>query len=51
MLETFCLIWAVLFLGGIIYILKKGFNEIVKGIESLDNRLKKIENKINHKKF
>jgi len=51
MLEAICLIWSVLCLGGIIYILKKGFNEIVKGIQSLDDRLKKIEENINHQKI
>ncbi len=32
--------------GGIAIILKKGFNEIVKGMESIDERLKKIEEQI-----
>jgi len=30
-------------LGGIIIILKKGFNEIVKGLESIDERIKRLE--------
>lgn len=37
-------------LGGIIVILKKGFNEILKGLESIDERLKKIEDSKNQGK-
>ena len=32
---------------GIIYVLQKGFNEVIKGMESLDERIKKIEDHIN----
>jgi hypothetical protein len=46
-MEIICLIWTVLLLGGIVVILKKGFNELVKGMESLDSRLKRIEDKMN----
>ena len=46
MIEIFCLIWTVLFLGGIIFILKKGFSEIVTGLKSIDKRLKIIEDKV-----
>lgn len=47
MIEIFCLIWTVLFLGGIIFIIKKGFSEIITGLESIDKRLKSIEDKMN----
>ncbi|WP_170827408.1 hypothetical protein [Roseivirga sp. 4D4] len=30
---------------GTIVVLKKGFNEVIKGMESIDERLKKLENK------
>ena len=30
-------------LGGILIILKKGFNEVLNGLKSIDKRLKEIE--------
>ena len=45
-MEIFILAAIVIFGGGIAYILKRGFNELVKGLESLDDRLKKIEDKL-----
>ena len=45
-MEIFILAAIVIFGGGIAYILKKGFNELVKGLESLDDRLKNIEDKL-----
>ena len=35
--------------GGIAFILKKGFNETIKGLESIDERLRKIEEKLDTK--
>lgn len=35
-----------IFGGGIAIILKKGFNEIISGLESIDERLKKIEDQL-----
>lgn len=32
---------------GIIYVLQKGFNEVIKGMESLDQKIKRIEDKLN----
>ncbi len=49
-MDIISLVIIVIFLGGIVVILKKGFNEIVKGIESLDERLKSIEDAINQDK-
>jgi hypothetical protein len=46
-LELIILIAILVFVGGITYILKRGFNEIIKGLESIDERLKKIEEKKN----
>lgn len=45
-MELFIFIAILIFGGGIAFILKKGFNEIIKGLESLDERLKKIEEKL-----
>lgn len=37
-------ICAFLVIGlGIIVVLKKGFNEVIKGMQSLDERLQKVE--------
>jgi hypothetical protein len=48
-MELFIFIAILIFGGGIAFILKKGFNELVKGLESLDDRLKKIEDKLDPK--
>ncbi len=45
-MELFIFGAILVFGGGIAIILKKGFNEIVKGMESIDERLKKIEEQI-----
>jgi len=45
-MELFIFISILVFGGGIAFILKKGFNEIIKGLESLDQRLQKIEQKL-----
>lgn len=38
---------AILFLGGgIAFILKKGFNEAINGLASIDERLQRIERKL-----
>jgi len=42
-MELFILGAILVFVGGLTIILKKGFNEIIKGMESIDDRLKKIE--------
>ena len=42
-MELFIFGAILIFGGGIAIILKKGFNEIIKGLESIDERLKKIE--------
>lgn len=40
---------AIIILGlGIVWILKKGFNEVVRGLESIDDRLKRLEEKSNN---
>lgn len=39
----------IIFGGGIAIILKKGFNEIIKGLESIDDRLITIEKKLDGK--
>lgn len=48
-MEFIILIAILIFVGGITYILKRGFNELLKGLESLDERLKRIEEKIDSK--
>lgn len=45
-MELFIFIAILIFGGGIAFILKKGFNELIKGLESLDERLIKIEEKL-----
>ena len=45
-MELFIFGAILVFGGGIAIILKKGFNEIVKGMESIDERLKKVEEQI-----
>ena len=45
-MELFILGAIIVFGGGIAIILKKGFNEIIKGMESIDDGLKKIEEKM-----
>ncbi|WP_319499504.1 hypothetical protein [uncultured Draconibacterium sp.] len=45
-MELFIFGAILVFGGGIAIILKKGFNEIIKGLESNDERLKKIEEQI-----
>jgi len=47
MIEIICLIWIVVLIGGIVFILKKGFTEVIKGLESVDSRLREIEDKLN----
>ena len=45
---TIIVIFIFIVLGlGIIYVLQKGFNEVIKGMESLDKRIKKIEDQLN----
>ena len=48
-MELFIFIAILILGGGIAFILKKGFNEIVKGLESIDHRLKNIEDKLDNK--
>lgn len=48
-MELLIFISVLIFGGGIAFILKKGFNEVIKGLESLDERLKKIEESITQK--
>ena len=43
MLQLIVLIIILILVGGIVFVLKNGFNEVIKGLESLDDRLKKIE--------
>ena len=49
MLQLIVLIIILILVGGIVFVLKNGFNEVIKGLESLDDRLKKIEEKIEKK--
>ena len=44
-MSLFISIPLLVFDGGITIILKKGFNEIIKGLESIDKRLENIENR------
>ncbi|MCE7991556.1 MAG: hypothetical protein HEP71_06230 [Roseivirga sp.] len=40
---TFIVLCAILvFLGSVIYILKTGFNEIIKGLEVINEKLEKL---------
>ncbi len=40
---SFIVLCAILvFLGSIIYILKSGFNEVIKGLESINQKLEKL---------
>ncbi|EGJ33147.1 hypothetical protein LYNGBM3L_50820 [Moorena producens 3L] len=44
------LIAVILLMGlGIIYVLQKGLNEIIRGMESLNERLKRIEETLDRK--
>lgn len=45
-MELFIFGAILVFGGGIAIILKKGFNEVISGLESIDERLKKIEEQI-----
>ncbi len=49
-MELFILGAILVFAGGIIFIFKTGFNEVIKGIESLDNRLMRIEEELKQQK-
>lgn len=41
---SFIVLCAILvFLGSVIYILKSGFNEIIKGMESINEKLSKLD--------
>lgn len=44
MFELIALLVIVSLLSGIIVILKRGFNEIVAGLNSIDERLNRLEN-------
>ena len=46
MLEIAFMVITVILLGGILSVLKHGNNELVKGLESLDERLKNIEDQL-----
>lgn len=48
-MDLFIFIAILIFGGGIAYILKKGFNELIKGLESIDERLKRLEDKLDKK--
>ena len=48
-MDIFILIAIIIFGGGIALILKNGFNEMIKAMESIDERLKNIEEKIQKK--
>ena len=46
-MSNFILIGEIAVLGlGIIYVLQKGFNETIKGMESLNKQLKRVEEKL-----
>lgn len=49
MLQLIVLIVIMTLVGGIVFVLKNGFNEVIKGLESLDDRLKTIEEKLGSK--
>jgi len=40
-MESILLIVIIVILIGILYAVKKGFNEVIKGLESIDERLSK----------
>nr|WP_319401804.1 hypothetical protein [uncultured Carboxylicivirga sp.] len=48
-MELFILIAIIVFGGGIAIILKKGFNEVISGMQSIDTRLKNIEKELEKK--
>jgi hypothetical protein len=50
-MDTISLVVTGTLLGGIIVILKKGFNEIIKGVESIDEKLKRLEDSKNQHKL
>ncbi len=50
MIEIIELLVVITLLGGIVVVLKKGFAEIVTGLESLDERLSNIEKKLDKDK-
>lgn len=45
-MELFILIAILILGGGMIFILKNGINEIIKGLESVNEKLRKIEEKL-----
>jgi phage-related protein len=49
-MDLVSLLSIIVFLGGILYAIKKGFNELIKGLQSIDSRLKKIEDKLDKEK-
>lgn len=46
MLEIVLISLLILFGLGIIGVIKKGFNQVIEGLQSLDERLKSIEEKL-----
>ncbi|MBS2101139.1 hypothetical protein [Carboxylicivirga linearis] len=48
-MELFILIAIIVFGGGISIILKKGSNEVISGMQSIDTRLKNIEKELEKK--
>ena len=44
-LSFITLVTLLFFVGSVIFILKKGFNEIIRGMESISKRLEELEKK------
>lgn len=42
-LSFIVLVAILVFLGSVIYILKTGFNEVIKGLESINEKLGKLD--------
>ncbi|UCH93768.1 MAG: hypothetical protein JSV88_26350 [Candidatus Aminicenantes bacterium] len=38
------LFWILYWIGGLYYTIRKGMNEIIKGLATIDERLQRIEN-------
>jgi len=47
MIGSFVIIAILIGVGAIVIILKKGFNEVISGLNSIDDRLRDLEEKLN----
>jgi hypothetical protein len=49
-MDLISLLVIVVLLGGIIVVLKKGFNEVINGLQAIDEKLSSLAEKIHQKK-